>query len=80
MDELQARIGAMRITLPDARELTMSVSIGAAIFPRDGDSSESLLMAADSRMYQNKTHSRVYRARLASESLTTLSGPSSNPG
>lgn len=80
MEELQSRIGAMRITLPDGRAFAMSVSIGAAIFPRDGDSSESLLMAADSRMYQNKTHGRVYRAGLSTESLQTFSDASSNPG
>jgi len=59
MDELQTRIRAMRVTLPDGRQMAMSVSIGAAIFPRDGDSSEALLMAADSRMYQSKTRARL---------------------
>lgn len=62
MEELQARIRAMRISLPDGRQIAMSVSIGAAIFPRDGDSSEGLLMAADSRMYQDKTRGRVVRS------------------
>jgi diguanylate cyclase (GGDEF)-like protein len=61
MEQLQARIGGMRVSLPDGRQIAMSVSIGAAIFPRDGDSSESLLMAADSRMYQNKTRGRAFR-------------------
>ncbi len=40
--------------LPDGRTFTLAVSIGAAVFPRDGDSSEALLAAADARMYQDK--------------------------
>jgi len=74
VDELQARISAMRVTLPDGREMGMSVSIGAAIFPRDGDSSEALLMAADSRMYQRKTQAgaRAVRSRAATASVELL--------
>ena len=32
----------------------MTVSIGAAVFPQDGESYEALLATADSRMYQDK--------------------------
>ena len=31
------------------------MSIGAAIFPHDGDTYEALLATADSRMYRDKT-------------------------
>ena len=36
------------------RRLPLSLSVGAAIFPHDGDSYEALLATADSRMYQDK--------------------------
>jgi GGDEF domain-containing protein len=39
------------------------VSIGAAVFPRDGDSSEALMAAADARMYQDKHRWREQAAR-----------------
>lgn len=79
LDELQARIRAMRVTLPDGRQMAMSVSIGAAIFPRDGDSSEGLLMAADSRMYQRKTRVRVGVAPPPTPPLQHLGDASHNP-
>jgi GGDEF domain-containing protein len=35
--------------------LPLSISAGAAVFPHDGDSYESLLATADSRMYGDKS-------------------------
>jgi hypothetical protein len=35
--------------------LPVAISVGAAIFPYDGDSYETLLATADSRMYRDKT-------------------------
>ncbi len=52
--DLQSRIASHVVRLPDDRTFTLAVSIGAAVFPRDGDSSEALLAAADARMYQDK--------------------------
>ncbi len=52
--DLQALIHQHEVRLPDGRAITLAVSIGAAVFPRDGDSSEALLAAADARMYQDK--------------------------
>jgi diguanylate cyclase (GGDEF)-like protein len=51
---LQAAIERHEVRLTDGRTLSLAVSIGAAVFPRDGDSSEALLAAADARMYQDK--------------------------
>lgn len=79
MDELQARTRAMRVTLPDGRQMGMSVSIGAAIFPRDGDSSEALLMAADSRMYQDKTQGHLYRSGVTAPTWQIIGDSSPNP-
>ena len=33
----------------------LAISVGAAIFPHDGDSYDTLLATADSRMYRDKT-------------------------
>jgi diguanylate cyclase (GGDEF)-like protein len=38
----------------DGEPLLMSLSIGAAVFPEDGDSYEELMAVADARMYQRK--------------------------
>jgi predicted signal transduction protein with EAL and GGDEF domain len=43
----------------------LAVSIGAAIFPHDGDSYEALLATADSRMYRDKSR-RKQQARAQS--------------
>ena len=52
--DLQAAIKRHEVRLTDGRAFSLAVSIGAAVFPRDGDSSEALLAAADARMYQDK--------------------------
>ncbi|MFZ2507129.1 MAG: diguanylate cyclase [Steroidobacteraceae bacterium] len=39
---------------PFARQAGLTISIGAAVFPEDGDSVESLLAAADRRLYEAK--------------------------
>jgi diguanylate cyclase (GGDEF)-like protein len=39
----------------DAEEPTLSVSIGVAIYPRDGESSEALLGSADRALYAAKS-------------------------
>ena len=38
----------------DGEPLLMSLSIGVAVFPEDGDSYEELMAVADARMYQRK--------------------------
>jgi diguanylate cyclase (GGDEF)-like protein len=51
---LQTQIREHPVRLADGRTLALAVSIGAAVFPRDGDTSEALLASADTRMYQDK--------------------------
>ena len=36
------------------KRLQLGISVGTAVFPHDGESYESLLATADSRMYQDK--------------------------
>jgi diguanylate cyclase (GGDEF)-like protein/putative nucleotidyltransferase with HDIG domain len=61
-DELQRSIDAVFFEVRPGKRLHIGVSIGAAVFPHDGDSYEVLLATADSRMYQNKAD-RKRRAR-----------------
>jgi predicted signal transduction protein with EAL and GGDEF domain len=44
------------------KRVQLGISIGAAIFPHDGNTYETLLATADSRMYRDKT-SRKRNAR-----------------
>ena len=57
--ELQRAVdGALFEPLPGLNR-RLAVSIGAAVFPHDGDSYETLLAHADSRMYRDKTRRKA---------------------
>jgi diguanylate cyclase (GGDEF)-like protein len=53
--ELQRAVDALQFEARPGKMLPLSISVGAAIFPHDGDSYETLLATADSRMYRDKT-------------------------
>jgi hypothetical protein len=53
--ELQGAVDNLRFEVKAGQLLQITISIGAAIFPHDGDSYETLLATADSRMYRDKT-------------------------
>src|SRR6266853_1450033 len=53
--ELQRAVDALQFEARPAKLLPLAISIGASIFPHDGDSYETLLATADSRMYRDKT-------------------------
>ena len=52
--ELQAAVESVTFEARPGRRVALGISVGAAVFPQDGESYESLLAAADSRMYQDK--------------------------
>jgi diguanylate cyclase (GGDEF)-like protein len=52
--ELQRAIEDVLFETRPGRRVPLGISAGAAVFPQDGESYESLLAAADSRMYQDK--------------------------
>jgi diguanylate cyclase (GGDEF)-like protein/putative nucleotidyltransferase with HDIG domain len=54
--ELQRGIDEVHFEPRPGRPLRLGLSIGTAIFPQDGETYESLLATADSRMYQDKAH------------------------
>jgi diguanylate cyclase (GGDEF)-like protein len=53
--DLQLAVDALQFEARPGKMLPLSISIGASIFPHDGDTYETLLATADSRMYRDKT-------------------------
>jgi len=53
--ELQKSIDDVFFEARPGKRLQLGISVGAAVFPQDGESYESLLATADSRMYQDKS-------------------------
>ncbi|MGH9144701.1 MAG: bifunctional diguanylate cyclase/phosphohydrolase [Vicinamibacterales bacterium] len=53
--ELQHAVDGLAFEARPGKTLPLAISIGAAVFPHDGDSYETLLANADSRMYRDKT-------------------------
>jgi diguanylate cyclase (GGDEF)-like protein len=53
--ELQNAVDHLQFEARPGKMLPLAISIGAAVFPHDGDSYETLLATADSRMYRDKT-------------------------
>ncbi len=53
--ELQRAVDGLQFEARPGKLLPLAISIGAAVFPHDGDSYETLLATADSRMYRDKT-------------------------
>jgi diguanylate cyclase (GGDEF)-like protein/putative nucleotidyltransferase with HDIG domain len=53
--ELQRAIDGLQFEARPGKSLPLAISVGAAVFPHDGDTYETLLATADSRMYRDKT-------------------------
>src|SRR5678815_5883088 len=53
--ELQRAVDGLQFEARPGKILPLAISIGASVFPHDGDSYETLLATADSRMYRDKT-------------------------
>jgi diguanylate cyclase (GGDEF)-like protein/putative nucleotidyltransferase with HDIG domain len=52
--ELQRSIEEVLFEARPGKRVPLGISVGAAVFPQDGESYESLLATADSRMYRDK--------------------------
>jgi diguanylate cyclase (GGDEF)-like protein/PAS domain S-box-containing protein len=66
--------GSMRTPfMPDGREMRVSVSVGASVFPRDGSDFETLLSNANAALHRVKTEGRggfqFYAAKMTREAL-----------
>src|SRR5437588_4431196 len=53
--ELQRAVDGLQFEARPGQMLPLAISVGAAVFPHDGDTYETLLAMADSRMYRDKT-------------------------
>ena len=53
--ELQRGIERMQFEPVPGTPIPLSISAGAAVFPHDGETYETLLAIADQRMYQDKS-------------------------
>jgi diguanylate cyclase (GGDEF)-like protein len=60
--ELQGAVDSLQFEPRPGKTLAVAISIGAAVFPQDGDSYETLLATADSRMYRDKTRRKRHGA------------------
>jgi diguanylate cyclase (GGDEF)-like protein/putative nucleotidyltransferase with HDIG domain len=72
--ELQARVAEIELEVRAGKRLRLAVSAGAAVFPQDGLTYETLLADADHRMYRDKAvrrgHLGVSRAPAPPELVT----------
>jgi diguanylate cyclase (GGDEF)-like protein len=73
--ELQQSIDDAAFEARPGRRVELGVSIGAAVFPQDGESYESLLATADSRMYQDKSRRKRRGGRDATHPDTRVTSP-----
>ncbi len=53
--ELQRAVDSMLFEARPGKMLPLAISVGASVFPHDGDTYETLLANADGRMYRDKT-------------------------
>jgi diguanylate cyclase (GGDEF)-like protein/putative nucleotidyltransferase with HDIG domain len=65
--ELQRGVDSLHFETRPGNVLPLAISVGAAVFPHDGDSYETLLATADSRMYRDKTRRKRESGRLRTE-------------
>jgi diguanylate cyclase (GGDEF)-like protein/putative nucleotidyltransferase with HDIG domain len=72
--ELQRAVDSLQFEARPGKLLPLAISVGAAIFPHDGDSYETLLATADSRMYRDKTRRKRQLA-----GRTTFDEPAPRP-
>jgi diguanylate cyclase len=72
--ELQRAVDGLVFEARPGRRVELAISVGAAIYPHDGDTYEALLATADSRMYRDKTR-RKQQARLQPVATGTDGAP-----
>jgi diguanylate cyclase (GGDEF)-like protein/putative nucleotidyltransferase with HDIG domain len=73
--ELQQSIDEVAFEARPGKTVELGVSVGAAVFPQDGESYESLLATADSRMYQDKSSRKRRGGRDATHPEALITSP-----
>jgi diguanylate cyclase (GGDEF)-like protein/putative nucleotidyltransferase with HDIG domain len=77
--ELQKSIDEVYFEARPGKRLALGISIGAAVFPQDGESYEALLATADSRMYQDKAGRKRRTGRETYPRTNLLAGDTAYP-
>src|SRR6185369_5995158 len=77
--ELQVAIDEVFFEARPGKRLQLGISIGAAVFPQDGESYEALLATADSRMYQDKSGRKRRTSRENYSPAAMLAGNTAYP-
>jgi diguanylate cyclase (GGDEF)-like protein/putative nucleotidyltransferase with HDIG domain len=81
--ELQRTVDEVRFEARPGRRLPLAISVGAAIYPQDGESYEALLATADSRMYRDKSRRKqrvqVQPAATGTDGLAIVAVPLVSP-
>lgn len=75
--ELQKALESTPFSVGDMLRVRLTISIGTAVFPADGDSYEALLQVADARMYEDKAARKMRQAERALQ--RTAHEPSDDP-
>ena len=75
--ELQQGIDEVYFEARPGKRVQLGISVGAAVFPHDAESYESLLATADSRMYQDKSRRKRPGGREATPRPDSPSTPQS---
>ena len=70
-ERVRAAIESHRFSVRTGKTVEMTLSLGIACFPEDGETTEELLTAAASRMQRDK-HSRKTLLTVASAHLSTI--------
>ena len=78
--ELQTAIDEVVFEAQPGKRLRLSISIGAAVFPHDGNTYETLLATADSRMYHDKSARKRLAANAAADAGGTRPEPTDSIG
>lgn len=77
--ELQRTVDEVLFEARPGRRLPLAISVGAAIYPQDGDTYEALLATADSRMYRDKSRRKqrvqVQPAATGTDGIPAVSVP-----
>jgi len=74
--ELQRTVENVVFEPRPGRRVPIRISVGAAVFPRDGDGYEAIMASADSRMYRDKTR----RKQIDSPDVAAATGTDGRPG
>jgi diguanylate cyclase (GGDEF)-like protein len=81
--ELQRTVDEVLFEARPGRRLPLAISVGAAIYPQDGDSYEALLATADSRMYRDKSRRKktvqVQPAATGTDGMPAVAVPLQQP-